>query len=119
MRYKDFKSALEFLQDYGFEYSYDSATGRRRCYKNCFGEIVLDYMRLDPNYYVPQICTEINCWKQVVDVEKKYSELKGKRGTLYRLIRRVTMFDMLHEVVKSEVNNGKVFGILIETKYLI
>ena len=39
MKYKDFKTSLEFLQNYGFEYCKDSATGRAECYKNEFGEI--------------------------------------------------------------------------------
>lgn len=28
MKHKDFKSSLEFLLDYGFEYTYDSETGK-------------------------------------------------------------------------------------------
>ena len=78
MKHKDFKSALEFLVDYGFEYCYDSATGKRNCYKNRFGEIVLDYKRIDPNYWVPEICVEINYWKTVIDVEKEYKKIKAK-----------------------------------------
>ena len=35
-KYKDFQSSLEFLLDYGFEFSKDSATGRKKCYKNKF-----------------------------------------------------------------------------------
>lgn len=42
-KYRDFKSALCFLEEYGFEYTKDSVTGKRECYKNYFGEIVLEY----------------------------------------------------------------------------
>lgn len=119
MKHKDFKSALEFLVDYGFEYCYDSATGKRNCYKNRFGEIVLDYKRIDPNYWVPQICTEINYWKQVIDIEKKYSALGKKRCLLSNLIHKATIFDMLYDVANNEIKTtGKVFGILIEPKYI-
>ena len=118
MKHKDFKSSLEFLLDYGFEYTYDSETGKRQCYKNRFGEIVLDYKRVDPNYWIPQICSEINYYKQIIDVEKKYSVLKEKRSALYNFIHRVTIFDKLYEIAKNEVNTGKIFDILIEPKYI-
>jgi hypothetical protein len=119
MQYKDFQSALEFLVDYGFEYCFDSATGRRKCYKNKFGEIVLDYKQLDPNYWIPQICIEINYWKQVLDVEGEYL-LRGKsRRTTCDMLRRKTLFDKLHDIAKNDIAaNGKVFGIIIEPTYL-
>jgi hypothetical protein len=119
MQYKDFQSALEFLVDYGFEYCFDSATGRRKCYKNKFGEIVLDYKQLDSNYWIPQICIEINYWKQVLDVEGEYL-LRGKsRRTTYDMLRRKTLFDKLHDIAKNDIAaNGKVFGIIIEPTYL-
>ena len=59
-KYKDFQSSLEFLLDYGFEFSKDSATGRKKCYKNEYGEIVLRSKQIDANYYIPQICIEIH-----------------------------------------------------------
>lgn len=119
MKYNDFKSALDFLLDYGFEYCYDSATGRRKCYKNGFGEIVLDYKQLDPNYWIPQICIEISYWKQVLDVEREYSSLGIKRKTIHDVLYRKTLFDKLHVLAKNDIETkGKIFGILIEPKYL-
>ena len=80
-KYKDFQSSLEFLLDYGFEFSKDSATGRHKCYKNEYGEIVLRYKKLDPNYYVPQICIEIPC----CFYKKLFSQLHFTKryGTIY------------------------------------
>lgn len=119
MKYKNFKSALEFLSNYGFEYCYDSATGKRECYKNRFGEIILNYYQLDPNYWIPQICAIISNQRQVIDLEKEYSALGKKRSVIYELIHRITIFDMLYDVAKNDIETtGKVFGILIETKYL-
>ena len=60
MKYKDFKSALKFLEEYGFEYGLDSITNKRSCYRNFYGEIVLEYYRLDANDYIPQVYIEIN-----------------------------------------------------------
>lgn len=119
MKCKDFQSALEFLLDYGFEYCYDSATGRRKCYKNKFGEIVLDYKQLDPNDWIPQICIEVNCWKQVLDIEREYSLLGKKRKTIYHVLHRKTLYDKLYDIAKNDVETkGKVFGILIEPNCL-
>lgn len=119
MKYKDFQSALEFLLDYGFEYCYDSATGRRKCYKNKFGEIVLDYERTNPNEWIPQICIEVNYWKQVLNIEREYSSLGKKRKTGCNLLHRKTLYDKLYEIAKNDVETkGKIFGILIEPKYL-
>lgn len=119
MQYHDFQSALAFLADYGFEYCYDSATGRRKCYKNKFGEIVLGYKQLDSNYWIPQICIEINYWKQVLDVEREYLSLGKPRRTIWDVLRRKTLFDKLHDIAKYDIaTTGKVFGILIEPTYL-
>ena len=118
MKHKDFQSALEFLLDYGFEYGCDSATGRRQCYKNKFGEIVLDYIQIDPNEWIPQISIEINYWKQVLNVEKEYS-LLGKRRTICDLLACKTLYDKLHDLAKNDIEKQcKVFGIFIEPKYL-
>ena len=111
MKYKDFKTSLEFLQNYGFEYCKDSATGRAECYKNEFGEIVLRYKQLDPNYWVPEICVEINYWKTIIDVEKEYKKT--------RLISFKKLYDMLHVVAKYSIKTtGKLYGILIHPDYL-
>ena len=97
--------------DCGFEYCYDSATGKRECYKNRFGEIVLDSKQLDPNYWKPQICVEINYWKTVIDVEKEYLKLGFKKCKM--------LYDMLHDVAKSKIYlTGKLFDILVEPNYL-
>ena len=119
MKCKDFQSALEFLIDYGFEYCYDSATGRRKCYKNKFGEIILEYKQLDPNDWIPQICIEINYWKQVLDVEREYSSLGRTRRTICDMLYRKTLYNKLHDIAKNDImTKGKVFGILIEPQYL-
>ena len=111
-RFKDFKSSLEFLTSYGFEYCYDSATGKRECYKNRFGEIILDHKQLDPNCWIPQICIEINYRKQIINVEQEYFLLHNKKSK--------NLFDMLHIIAKNKIaTRGKLFDILIEPKYLI
>lgn len=112
MKYKDFRSSLAFLTAYVFKYCYDSATGRRECYKNGFGEIILGYKQLDPNDWVPQICIEINYWKQVINVEQEYLLLGNKRSK--------KLFDMLHYIAKRKIEqSGKLFDILIDPQYLI
>ena len=109
-KYKDFESALEFLLDYGFEFCNDSATGRHKCYKNEYGEIVLRYKQLDPNYYVPQICIEINYWKKVIDIDKEFVQISKKKFTMF--------YDMVHEVINNQINkNNKIFDLRINPKY--
>ena len=111
MKYKDFKTSLEFLINYGFTYCKDSATGRADCYKNEFGEIVLRYKELDPNYWVPEICVEINFWKTVIDIDKEYKKI--------RLIKLKKTYDMLHDIAQHNIKTtGKLFGILIHPDYL-
>ena len=105
-KYNDFESALEFLLDYGFEFCNDSATGRHKCYKNEYGEIVLRYKQLDPNYYVPQICIEINYWKKVIDIDKEFVQISKKKSTMF--------YDMVHEVINNQINkNNKIFDLRI------
>ncbi len=109
-KYNDFESALEFLLDYGFEFCNDSATGRHKCYKNEYGEIVLRYKQLDPNYYVPQICIEINYWKKVIDIDKEFVQISKKKSTMF--------YDMVHEVINNQINkNNKIFDLRINPQY--
>lgn len=110
-KHNDFKSALSFLEQYGFEYTKDSATGRRECYKNYFGEIVLGYKQLDPNYWVPEISIEINYWKTVINIDVEYKKLKKKRT--------FNFYRELYEVVNYELhNNYKIFNLSIEQQYI-
>lgn len=110
-KYRDFKSALCFLEEYGFEYTKDSVTGRRECYKNYFGEIVLEYKQLDQNYWIPEICIEIGYGKTVISIDSEYKALKKKRTRNY--------YYKLHEVVYSELhNNHKIFNLSIEQQYI-
>ncbi len=111
MKYKNFKCSLEFLTSYGFEYAYDSETGKRECYKNRFGEIVLDYKQLDPNYWVPQIYINAHNRQQIINIEQEYLLLGNKK------IKKT--FDMLNDIAKNRiVTYGKLFDILIEPQYL-
>lgn len=110
-KYKDFETALSFLLDYGFEYSFDKTTGKRRCYKNEYGELVLDYKRIDANYWIPQLLIIINYNEKYIDIEKEYLDL-GKK----RLIR---FYDMLYYVIKAELEtNYKIFNLNINIKYI-
>lgn len=110
-KYNDFKSALSFLEQYGFEYTQDSANGRREFYKNYFGKIVLGYKQLDPNYFVPEISIEINYWKTVINIDAEYKELKKKRS--------LNFYRKLYEVVYFELhNNYKIFNLNIESQYV-
>lgn len=108
-KYKDFQSSLEFLLDYGFEFSKDSATGRKKCYKNEYGEIVLRSKQIDANYYIPQICIEINQWKKIIDIEKEYLLISEKKSKKF--------YDMVHDVIKNQLNYNKIFDLRINAKY--
>ncbi len=111
IKYKDFKSSLEFLTNYGFEYGFDLATDKRECYRNNFGEIILEFVRTEPNEWTPQICVEINCWKKVIDVKEKCSELDLKQSK--------NIYDTLHNIAKKEAaTKGKVLDILVHPKHL-
>ena len=111
MKYEDFKTSLEFLTLYGFEYTYDSETGKRECYKNRFGEIILSYNRLDVNNWIPQIYIKAHNRQQIIDIEQAYLTLGNRKIK--------NTFDMLNAVAKnSVVTYGKLFDILIEPQYL-
>ena len=111
MKYEDFKTSLEFLTLYGFEYTYDSETGKRECYKNRFGEIILSYNRLDVNNWIPQIYIKAHNRQQIIDIEQAYLILGNRKIK--------NTFDMLNAVAKnSVVTYGKLFDILIEPQYL-
>ncbi|MBR5242052.1 MAG: hypothetical protein IKV20_02825 [Clostridia bacterium] len=111
MKYEDFKTSLEFLTLYGFEYTYDSETGKRECYKNRFVEIILSYNRLDVNNWIPQIYMKAHNRQQIIDIEQAYLILGNRKIK--------NTFDMLNAVAKnSVVTYGKLFDILIEPQYL-
>ena len=111
MNYKDFKTSLEFLTLYGFEYTYDSETGKQECYKNRFGEIILSYKRLDSDSWIPQIYIKAHNRKQIINIEQAYLILGNRKIE--------NTYDMLNAVAKnSVVTYGKLFDILIEPKYL-
>lgn len=111
MKYKDFKSALKFLEEYGFEYGLDSITNKRSCYRNFYGEIVLEYYRLDPNYYIPQIYIEINGWKNKINIEEEYKIISNKKF--------VGFYTKVHEVIKLELEtNFKIYDLIVDSKYL-
>ncbi len=111
MKYKDFKTALAFLEDYGFEYCLDKVTGKRECYKNEYGELVLNYKRLDANYWVPQLLINIDYCENHIDIDKEYLSL-GKKRT-------IGFYDMLHYVIKAELEtNYKIFNLRIDIKYI-
>ena len=111
MKYKDFKSALKFLEEYGFEYGLDSITNKRSCYRNFYGEIVLEYYRLDANDYIPQIYIEINGWKNKINIEEEYKVISNKKF--------VNFYTKVHEVIKLELEtNYKIYDLIVENKYL-
>ena len=111
MKYKNFKTSLEFLTSYGFEYTYDSETKKRECYKNRFGEIVLGYKRLDPNDWVPQIYIKAHNCQRIINIEQEYLLLGNRK------IKKT--FDMLNDIAKNSImKHGKLFDILIEPQYL-
>ena len=61
----------------------------------------------------------LNTAKTLIPLEKKYSALGKKRCLLSNLIHKATIFDMLYDVANNEIKTtGKVFGILIEPKYI-
>ncbi len=108
MRYLDFKSALKFLEEFGFEYGMDSMTNKRECYRNFYGEIILEYYRLDANEYIPQICIEINGWKSKIDIDEKHKNLSGRN-----------YYTKLHDVIKLELfTNYKIYNLKVENQYL-
>ena len=108
-KYRDFQSALNFLLNYGFEFCIDSTTGKMKCYKNEYGEIVLRYKQFDPKYYVPVICIEINRWKNTIDIYKEYSLISKKKYTKF--------YDMTHDVIKHQLKSNKIFDLRINAKY--
>ena len=111
MKYKNFKSSLEFLISYGFEYTCDSETGKRESYKNRFGEIILGYKHLDPNDWVPQIYINTHNRQRLINIEQEYMLLGNKK------IKKT--FHMLHDIAKNSiVKHGKLFEVLIEPQYL-
>ena len=111
MKYKDFKSALKFLEEYGFEYGLDSITNKRICYRNFYGEIVLEYYRLDANEYVPRIYIEINGWKTKINIEEEYKVISNKKF--------VDFYTKVHEVIKLELEtNYKIYDLIVDSKYL-
>ena len=111
MKYENFKTSLEFLTSYGFEYTCDSEMEKCECYKNRFGKIILVYKQLDPNDWVPQIYIKAHNWKQKINIEQEYLLLGNRK------IKKT--FDMLNDIAKNSiVKHGKLFDILIEPQYL-
>ena len=111
MKYENFKTSLEFLTSYGFEYICDFEMEKRECYKNRFGEIILGYKRLDPNDWVPQIYIKAHNCQRIINIEQEYLLLGNKK------IKRT--FDMLNDIAKNSIMKyGKLFDILIEPQYI-
>lgn len=108
-KYKDFKSALSFLEKYGFEYQQPSKS-EKEYYKNKFGKIVKGYKQLDANYLIEEFYIDISGWKQVINLEKEYNNISKKNKKNY---------DMLYEVINYQlVNNYKIYDLRLELKYI-
>ena len=109
MKYNDFKTALAFLEDYGFEYCSD--INNRKCYKNEYGELMLYWKMIDYDYGVPKLLIKINYNENIIDVDKEYLSL-GKKRT-------IGFYDMLYYVIKAEIEtNYKIFNLNINIKYI-
>ena len=109
MKYKDFKTALAFLEDYGFKYCSDD--NNRKCYKNEYGELLLYWKMIDYDYGVPKLLIRINYNESIIDLDKEYLSL-GKKRT-------IGFYDMLYYVIKAELEtNYKIFNLNINIKYI-
>ena len=108
-KYKDFHSALSFLEQYGFEYQQPSKL-EKESYKNKFGKIVKGFKQLDANYWIEEFYIDISGWKQVINLEKEYKKISKKNKKIY---------DMLYEVISYQlVNNYKIYDLRLELKYI-